>query len=88
MERRERDASMSLIDVAGTSSAVETARSMIDVTFRMKENDMFGELKSFLIGKLKIVRLFMNESYWGFICKLVLFVQAKQNECVGLEFFY
>lgn len=38
MERRERDSS-----VAGTSSAEENAKSMIDVTFRMKGNDMFGK---------------------------------------------
>lgn len=42
MERREKSASTSLIE-AGPSTAVDT-RSMIDVTFKMKDNDMFGKL--------------------------------------------
>jgi vacuolar protein sorting-associated protein 13A/C len=40
MERREQESSTSLVDVAGPSGKM---RSMIDVTFRMKENDMFGK---------------------------------------------
>lgn len=40
MERREKGAASS---EAGTSSAVENAKSMVDITFRMKENDMFGK---------------------------------------------
>lgn len=40
MERRDKNASVSLVE-AGSSKPVET--SMIDVTFRMKENDMFGK---------------------------------------------
>ena len=43
MERRERDISSE----AGTSSAIENAKSMIDITFRMKENDMFGNILTY-----------------------------------------
>lgn len=36
---------MNLLEAGPSSAAVEgSARSMIDVTFRMKANDIFGEL--------------------------------------------
>lgn len=38
MERRERNSTVSSVEVG---QAAET--SMIDITFRMKENDMFGK---------------------------------------------
>lgn len=44
MERREKGSSMNLTEPGPSSYAGDT-RSMIDVTFRMKENDMFGKLK-------------------------------------------
>lgn len=51
MERREQDSSTSLIDTAGTSAQT---RSMIDVTFRMKETDMFGKFIFFLFEENSI----------------------------------
>lgn len=39
MERREQDSNFE----AGTSAAEEKIKSMIDITFRMKGNDMFGK---------------------------------------------
>lgn len=42
MERREKGSTLNLVE-AGPSSAPEQTRSMIDVTFRMEANDMFGE---------------------------------------------
>lgn len=47
MERREKDASTSLMEAGTSSMSDEKSRSMIDVTFRMKENDMFGRITLF-----------------------------------------
>lgn len=48
MERREQEPSMSVMDITGSGSArIEPSRSMVDVTFRMKEQDMFGEFGNF-----------------------------------------
>lgn len=45
MERRERDASV--LEAGPSTSSNNEMRSMIDVTFRMKENDMFADVKVF-----------------------------------------
>lgn len=50
MERREQESSGNLIDVAGPSGKM---RSMIDVTFRMKENDMFGKFKENIFHNIR-----------------------------------
>lgn len=51
MERREKGSKIDL-DQAATSNALESLKSMIDVTFRMKANDMFGKFCNQLLGKL------------------------------------
>lgn len=43
MERREQGSSD--LNLAETSDNANRTRSMIDVTFRMKDNDMFGKNK-------------------------------------------
>lgn len=48
MERRERGVCANIME-AGPSTAVEDTRSMIDVTFRMKDNDMFGKLLNYIL---------------------------------------
>lgn len=43
MERRERGSMANLMEAGPSTSIDHNTRSMIDVTFRMKDNDMFGE---------------------------------------------
>lgn len=43
MERREKGSSTAITEPGPSSATDCTTRSMIDVTVRMKENDMFGE---------------------------------------------
>lgn len=61
MERRERETTNVL--EATTSSAA--ARSMIDVTFRMKENDMFADVKVFSFNLILSMDFLMKLS--GFL---------------------
>lgn len=43
MERRERGSMANLMEAGPSTSIDQNTRSMIDVTFRMKDNDMFGK---------------------------------------------
>jgi vacuolar protein sorting-associated protein 13A/C len=77
MERRERE--QSVLDVAGTSSSSDLNKkddkSMIDVTFRMKENEMFADVKVFSFNLILSV---------DFLMKLSSFLQPSSDE--GEEF--
>jgi vacuolar protein sorting-associated protein 13A/C len=66
MERREKDTS---IIEPSTSSNCET-RSMIDITFNMKENDMFADVKVFSFNLI----LSMD-----FLLKLSTFLQPESS---------
>ncbi|KAG5677846.1 hypothetical protein PVAND_007566 [Polypedilum vanderplanki] len=71
MERREHE--INIIEPGPSSAATTTSsttRSMIDVTFRMKENDMFAEVKVFSFNLI----LSMD-----FLMKLSAFMQVETN---------
>jgi vacuolar protein sorting-associated protein 13A/C len=67
MERRERETNSM---EPGPSSSDASARSMIDVTFRMKEDDMFADVKVFSFNLI----LSMD-----FLMKLSGFLQPEGN---------
>jgi vacuolar protein sorting-associated protein 13A/C len=70
MERRESEMTVNL-DVPGTSASAiaqemkEEEKSMIDVTFRMKENEMFADVKVFSFNLILSVDFLMKLS--GFL---------------------
>lgn len=74
MERREREVS-NILDVTGTSSSTELSKqdekSMIDVTFRMKENEMFADVKVFSFNLILCV---------DFLMKLSSFLQPSSED--------
>lgn len=72
MERRERE---NMLEVARTSSSIDVEKqdekSMIDVTFRMKENEMFADVKVFSFNLILCV---------DFLMKLSSFLQPSSEE--------
>lgn len=81
MERREREMT-NVLDVAGTSSSgdllhdKQEEKSMIDVTFRMKENEMFADVKVFSFNLI----LSMD-----FLLKLSTFIQPTSDDGDDLQ---
>lgn len=75
MERREREVTVNL-DVPGSSTSMELRqkeqeeKSMIDVTFRMKENEMFADVKVFSFNLILSV---------DFLLKLSSFLQPSTD---------
>lgn len=67
MERRERDEDESVKD---------TTRSMIDITFRMKENDMFADVKVFSFNLILCV---------DFLLRLSEFLKPHDDEIADLD---
>lgn len=67
MERRERDTNSSIIEIEPSK---DETKSMIDITFRMKENDMFADVKVFSFN------LILSMDY---LMKLSAFLQPMQN---------
>lgn len=72
MERREREVT-NVLDMVGTSSDMnkQEEKSMIDVTFRMKENEMFADVKVFSFNLILSV---------DFLMKLSSFLQPSSDD--------
>jgi vacuolar protein sorting-associated protein 13A/C len=75
MERRERDVTNVLEVARTTSSSIDLdkqdEKSMIDVTFRMKENEMFADVKVFSFNLILSV---------DFLMKLSSFLQPSTSD--------